>query len=56
MFAKDATPARAKPETVHRLLAELDNLYCYAESNRNGRLCHIVDEARTVLAKKLPSS
>jgi hypothetical protein len=56
MFAKDATPARAKAETVHRLLAELDNLYCYAESNRNGRLCHIVDEARTVLAKKLPSS
>lgn len=43
----------ARPDAVRSLLAELENLARYAQGKQFSRLCHIVEEARAILAKKL---
>ena len=51
---KDGQSQRARPEAVHALSAELKRLSHWAAASHLTRVAHVVEEARTVLAKKLP--
>jgi hypothetical protein len=46
-------PGWAQPTAVQRLLDELDAMLSWAKEKTRDRLCQVLEEARTILAKKL---